>query len=177
MLTKGLSINENKYETLVEKLRRLLFEKNIKKVEISAIGGPCLAAGLANRVQSGVVIAGNNLNTVKLLKEMLSTNYYRISTTTDVNGVEVCAAIKNIFSMAIGAAAGLNKIKANNNIFLREEKKSKSPILFIKEIKYIFLYTKIAIRPKFTLIVILVYNNIYLICFSKSMGDFEIVFF
>ena len=118
MLTKGLSVYNNKYELLVDKLIRLLSEKNIKDINLSAVGGPCLAAGLANRVQSGVVIANKNLELANKLKDMLNTNYYRISTTKDVNGVEVCAAIKNIFSIAIGAAPGLNNNKLKNNLHL-----------------------------------------------------------
>ena len=42
MLTKGLSIYQNKYELLVHKLKRLLLSKGIK-TDISAVGGPCLA--------------------------------------------------------------------------------------------------------------------------------------
>jgi len=118
MLTKGLSINEGKYELLVDKLIRQLSEKGIKNVNLSAVGGPCLAAGLANRVQSGVVIASKSLETAQWLKKILTTDYYRISTSTDINGVEVCAAIKNIFSMAIGAAPGLNKVKTKDNTYL-----------------------------------------------------------
>ena len=45
MLTKGLSIHNNKYELLVDKLERLLADRGIKEVDISAVGGPCLAAG------------------------------------------------------------------------------------------------------------------------------------
>jgi len=118
MLTKGLSINENKYEILVDKLIRLLEQRGIQNVSLSAVGGPCLAAGLANRVKSGVVIANKNLSKANLLKKMLTTNYYRISTSADINGVEVCAAIKNIFSMAIGAASGLNEKRIKNNTYL-----------------------------------------------------------
>ena len=120
MLTKGLSINKNQYEILVDKLNRLLSEKGIKNVNLSAVGGPCLAVGLANRVQCGVVIASKNLEMAKSLQKMLTTNYYRVSTSTDINGVEICAAIKNIFSMAIGAAPGLsnNKIKIKDNMHL-----------------------------------------------------------
>jgi len=90
MLTKGLSINGNKYELLVDKLIRLLSQKGIKNINLSAVGGPCLAVGLANRVYSGVVVANNNLDTANSLKKMLTTNYYRVSTSTDINGVEVC---------------------------------------------------------------------------------------
>ena len=92
MLTKGLSIHNNQYELLVD---------------ISAVGGPCLAAGLANRVHSSVVIANKNILTAKKIADMLNTNYYHTSYSDDLNGVEVSAAIKNIFSMAVGAAKGL----------------------------------------------------------------------
>ena len=107
MLTKGLSIHENKYELLVDKLERLLTDKGIKKINISAVGGPCLAAGLANRVHSSVVIANKQIKTAKQIADMLNTNYYHTSHSDDLNGVEVSAAIKNIFSMAVGAAKGL----------------------------------------------------------------------
>jgi len=107
MLTKGLSIHKNNYELLVDKLERLLVDKGITKTNISAVGGPCLAAGLANRVHSSVVIANKDINTAKKIANMLNTNYYHTSYSDDLNGVEVSAAIKNIFSMAVGAAKGL----------------------------------------------------------------------
>ena len=107
MLTKGLSIYKNNYELLVDKLERLLMEKGIAKTNISAVGGPCLAAGLANRVHSSVVIANKDIKTAKKIADMLNTNYYHTSYSDDLNGVEVSAAIKNIFSMAVGAAKGL----------------------------------------------------------------------
>ena len=107
MLTKGLSIYNNEYELLVDKLERLLKDRGIKKVDISAVGGPCLASGLANRVHSSVVIANKDIKTAKKIADMLNTNYYHTSFSDDLNGVEVSAAIKNIFSMAVGAARGL----------------------------------------------------------------------
>ena len=112
MLTKGLSIYNNNYELLVDKLERLLFEKGIKEVNISAVGGPCLATGLANRVHSSVVIANKDISVAKKISSLLNTNYYHTSFSNDLNGVEISAAIKNIFSMAVGAAKGL----CSNNI-------------------------------------------------------------
>ena len=107
MLTKGLSIYKNNYELLVDKLRRLLISKGISKINISAIGGPCLATGLANKVHSSVIVANENIKEAEKIANMIKTNYYHTSYTDDLNGVEVSAAIKNIFSMAIGAAKGL----------------------------------------------------------------------
>jgi glycerol-3-phosphate dehydrogenase (NAD(P)+) len=107
MLTKGLSIYENNYELLVDKLNRLLTIKKITDINISAVGGPCLATGLANRVHSSVIIANKKIEIARKISEMLSTDYYHTSYSDDINGVEVAAAIKNIFSMAVGAAKGL----------------------------------------------------------------------
>ena len=116
MLTKGLSIYKNNYELLVDKLQRLLFDKGVKQLNISAVGGPCLAAGLANRVHSSVVIANKDIQTAKKIADMLNTNYYHTSHSDDLIGVEVSAAIKNIFSMAVGAAKGLCSDNISNEV-------------------------------------------------------------
>tara|TARA_A100000164_G_C21898461_1_gene769232 strand:- start:173 stop:1219 length:1047 start_codon:yes stop_codon:yes gene_type:complete len=116
MLTKGLSIHEDKYELLVDKLNRLLSSKGLSNVSISAVGGPCLAAGLANRIHSSVIIANEKIETAKKIADMLNTNYYHTSYSVDINGVEVSAAIKNIFSMAVGAAKGLCSTNSSNEV-------------------------------------------------------------
>jgi|TARA_B110000259_G_scaffold148655_1_gene167718 glycerol-3-phosphate dehydrogenase (NAD(P)+) len=116
MLTKGLSIHNNNYELLVDKLERLLLEKGIEAVSISAIGGPCLATGLANKVHSSVVVANKDMSVAKKIADMLNTNYYHTTYSDDLNGVEVSAAIKNIFSMAVGAAKGLCSKNASEEI-------------------------------------------------------------
>ena len=116
MLTKGLSINKSNYELLVDKLERLLHSKGIKKINISAVGGPCLASGLANKVHSSVVIANKDIEIAKKISELLKTNYYHTSYTDDLVGVETCAAIKNIYSMAIGASKGLCSNNATHEI-------------------------------------------------------------
>ena len=116
MLTKGLSIHQNKFELLIDKLKRILKIKGIKKVNISAVGGPCLATGLANRIHSSVVIANDQLKQAQQIASMLNNNYYHVYTSKDVVGVEVCAALKNIFSMAIGAAKGISSKEASDEI-------------------------------------------------------------
>ena len=120
MLTKGLSVgpheHTNRYELLVDKLDRLLRAKGIKKTNISVVAGPCLAAGLANKVHSSVVIANKDIKVAKKISELLNTNYYHTSYSDDLAGVEVCAAIKNIFSMAVGASKGLCSNNATKEI-------------------------------------------------------------
>ena len=79
-----------------------------------------MAKGLANKIHTSVVLANKDIQHVKELSKIFSTDYYHISHSNDIIGVEVCAAIKNIYSMAIGASNGLcsetadEKIRLNN---------------------------------------------------------------
>jgi len=107
LLTKGLAVNNNNYEVLAHKMERLLKKNGIMETNISAVGGPCLAKGLANKVHTSVVFANTDIKIAKKISQIVSTDYYHVFTSDDVVGVETCAAIKNIFSMAIGASQGL----------------------------------------------------------------------
>ena len=107
ILTKGLAINNNKYEVLVHKMERLLKKNGIKETNISAAGGPCLAKGLANRVHTSVVFANSDIKIANWIARLVSTDYYHVFTSDDVIGVEICSAIKNIFSMILGASEEL----------------------------------------------------------------------
>ena len=108
LLTKGLAIIDNKFETLAEKLNKILTNKGVNNAKISAVGGPCLANGLANRIKSSVVLANEDIEIVKKIGKFISTNYYSTEYSNDLIGVEVCAATKNIYSMLIGASEGLS---------------------------------------------------------------------
>jgi len=108
VLTKGLAIHNNEYELLSDKMERLLKKNGIKETNISIAGGPCLAKGLSDRVHTSVVFANKNIEIVNQIKNLIETDYYHIFTSNDVAGVGICAAIKNIFSMAIGSTKHLN---------------------------------------------------------------------
>ena len=116
ILTKGLAINNNNYEVLVNKMERLLKKNGIRETNISAAGGPCLAKGLANKVHTSIVFANSDIKIAKQISQLVSTDYYHVFTSDDVVGVETCAAIKNIFSMAIGASQGLCHASASREI-------------------------------------------------------------
>ena len=107
LLTKGLSVNNDNYEVLAHKMERILKKNKVAQTNIIAAGGPCLAKGLANRIHTSVVYASENIDIARKIAQLISTDYYHIFTSNDVIGVEVSAAIKNIFSMVIGAAEGL----------------------------------------------------------------------
>ena len=116
LLTKGLSIFGNELSTLSDKIKKLLKKEGYKEINISAIKGPCLAAGLANKMRTGTVIANPNLNESHILSKIISTEYYSTEISEDLTGVELSGAIKNIYSMLIGASEGLSNSKAPKEI-------------------------------------------------------------
>ena len=116
LLTKGLSILDNELTTLSDKIRTLLNKDGHSEINISAIKGPCLAAGLANKMRTGTIIANQKVKEAQLLKGIISTNYYSTEISEDINGVELSGAIKNIYSMLIGASEGLSNFKAPKEI-------------------------------------------------------------
>ena len=116
LLTKGLAVVEGELMTLSDKIKKLLREKGHQEVNVSAIKGPCLAVGLANKMRTGTVIANPDIKEAQLLKKVISTSYYSTDISDDLTGVELSGAIKNIYSMLIGAAEGLSNSKAPKEI-------------------------------------------------------------
>ena len=116
LLTKGLAIQEGKLITISDKIKSELKKKSFNDVVVSAIKGPCLAAGLANKMRTGTVIANENKEIAKLIQKVITTEYYSTETLEDVKGVEFCGAIKNIYSMLIGASEGLSNPSAHESI-------------------------------------------------------------
>lgn len=116
LLTKGLSIFENKFEILADKLKRLLQDKGVMDINISAIGGPCLASGLSNKINTNVVVVNKNIDSAQNISTLFRTNYYHLEISNDMVGVEVSAAIKNIYAMAIGASKGVCGINISKEV-------------------------------------------------------------
>ena len=116
LLTKGLSILDNELSTLSDKIKKLLKNEGHKEINISAIKGPCLAAGLANKMRTGTVIANPKVIEAQNLKKIISTDYYSTEISNDLIGVELSGAIKNIYSMLIGASEGLSNSNAPKEI-------------------------------------------------------------
>jgi glycerol-3-phosphate dehydrogenase (NAD(P)+) len=116
LLTKGLSIQNKKLITLSKKIKNLLKERKHTDINISAIKGPCLAIELANKMRTGTVIANPQIKEAESLKKIISTQYYSTEISNDLDGVELSGAIKNIYSMLIGASEGLSNYSSPTEI-------------------------------------------------------------
>ena len=126
VLTKGL-----KYEKKINKIFTIseLLKKKYNGINVSALKGPCLAKELARKNKTSVIIANKNINVAKWIGKQISTEYYLIEYSKDIIGVEICSAIKNIYSMIIGAGQNLN---ASSSLFQKS----------LNEMKYLIKYFK-----------------------------------
>ena len=126
VLTKGL-----KYEKKINKIFTIseLLKKKYNRINVSALKGPCLAKELVRKNKTSVIIANKNIRIAKWIGKQISTKYYLIEYSRDIIGVEICSAIKNIYSMIIGAGQSLN---SSSSLFQRS----------LVEMKYLTKYFK-----------------------------------
>lgn len=80
-----------------------------KKTSLNAIGGPCTSYELVAHDQTEVAFCGKDLSILQKIKRMMATDYYHISLSTDVVGIESAVALKNGYALAIALTIGLNQ--------------------------------------------------------------------
>lgn len=119
MITKGMHPGPDRLVALPDYVAAEVKRSTGFELDIAAIGGPCIAGELAVRRQTGTVITAKNLRLAEQLCAMLETDYYHPRVSPDVIGVEICAAFKNFFAIAVGWAAGHREKMAatENNAF------------------------------------------------------------
>ncbi|MBW2527286.1 MAG: glycerol-3-phosphate dehydrogenase [Deltaproteobacteria bacterium] len=108
MITKGLDWDGASLRTMPEVVRTCLPETSRAQLHPAAIAGPCIAGELARRVPSCVVVTGQDQATLDRIVALLRADYYHLWTSTDVTGVETCAALKNAYAMGIAFGTGMH---------------------------------------------------------------------
>jgi glycerol-3-phosphate dehydrogenase (NAD(P)+) len=84
-------------------------EKLGKKLCLNAIGGPCTSYELVAHDQSEVAFCGKDIEVLRKLKSIMTTDYYHISLSTDVTGIESAVALKNGYALGIALTIGVNQ--------------------------------------------------------------------
>lgn len=106
MLTKGLAVRNHAIAVLPSIVAQDLSRYDLSGIPVAAVGGPCIAGELAARRQSSVVIACPDSELLSRLLDLVEAPYYHARGSSDLIGVEACAALKNLYTLAVGYAAG-----------------------------------------------------------------------
>jgi len=94
-VTKGLvDLPDGTLIPYPEYWKRMLAEKGLKR-QLNAIGGPCTSYELVAHDQTEVAFCGEDMQTLEWIRSLMETDYYHISLSTDVVGIESAVALKN----------------------------------------------------------------------------------
>lgn len=76
-------------------------------VKLVALSGPTHAEEVAKDLPTTIVSACNDIDAAEIVQDVFMTSCMRVYTNTDIVGVELCGAMKNIIALAAGISAGL----------------------------------------------------------------------
>ncbi len=108
-VTKGLMNTEDGRLITYPDIWQKKLDSINKKLSLNAVGGPCTSYELVAHDQTEVTFCGKDIEVLKQLKTIMETDYYHISISTDVTGVESAVALKNGYALGVALTIGLNQ--------------------------------------------------------------------
>ena len=100
--SKGFDLDSEKRLSSV-----IIKELGINSNNFSVLSGPSHAEEVISKIPTAVVVASSSLKTGQFVQKIFSNDYFRVYTNSDVPGVEIAGACKNIISIAAGICIGL----------------------------------------------------------------------
>ena len=102
--TKGLE--EESLKTMGEVLAEIFGDPQQQRHAF--LSGPAFAIEVARGLPAAVTVAARQEDTARDVQETISTQNFRVYTSTDIVGVQMGGVIKNIIAIAAGISDGLN---------------------------------------------------------------------
>ncbi len=81
--------------------------KELCSCRVAVLSGPSFAEDVMKKLPTAVTVAAGDSDTGLLLQEIFTTDYFRVYTHSDVLGVELGGALKNVMAIASGISDGL----------------------------------------------------------------------
>ena len=104
-VTKG--IDEGSLTTMTKVVEHSLPVELKDEINIVKLGGPIIAVELAKGKFTEGIFASKNIDSAKYVSEIFKSPKFRSNISTDIDGVELCAAFKNSYAIAMGIIEGL----------------------------------------------------------------------
>lgn len=80
---------------------------DLSEIHVVALSGPTHAEEVALDLPTTIVSSCDDLNAAEYVQDTFMNTCMRVYTNTDMKGVELCGAMKNIIALACGASEGL----------------------------------------------------------------------
>lgn len=98
-------------ENKTDKTMTTIIEEIINRPAV-AFSGPNIASEMVKSLSASTTIACSDVNSLNKVKNVLSTDTFKVNANTDVIGTEFCGIIKNIVAISQGICEGMD---INNN--------------------------------------------------------------
>ncbi|XP_052188359.1 glycerol-3-phosphate dehydrogenase [NAD(+)] 2, chloroplastic [Diospyros lotus] len=102
-LSKGLELNT--LRTMSQIIPQALMNPRQPFIVLS---GPSFAVELMNKLPTAMVVASKDKKLANAAQQLLASRNLRINTSSDVTGVEITGALKNVLAIAAGIVEGMN---------------------------------------------------------------------
>jgi glycerol-3-phosphate dehydrogenase (NAD(P)+) len=85
----------------------LVINEELPESRICVLSGPSHAEEVSRKMPAAVVSSSEDMNFARAVQKLFSTEYFRVYTNSDLAGVEIAGALKNIIAIACGISDGL----------------------------------------------------------------------
>lgn len=97
-----------------------VIKKYIDTKNLAVISGPSFAVDIIKNVPIGLSLGTNNQKTASLVKQAFENDHFKLRTTNDIKGIEICGAIKNVIAIAAGMLEGMSLPESTKAMFITE---------------------------------------------------------
>lgn len=84
-----------------------IVEQEIPQAEVAVLSGPSHAEEVGKGIPTTIVVGSKEKETAEFLQNLFMSEVFRVYTSSDVMGIELGAALKNVVALAAGIADGL----------------------------------------------------------------------
>ena len=100
-VSKGVERNTNL------RMSQILQKTTGNKCKVVALSGPSHAEEVFRKLPTGCVAACEDRAAARLVQDAFMSNHFRVYTSDDVVGVELCGAVKNVIALGCGVLDGM----------------------------------------------------------------------
>ncbi|MBQ2872479.1 MAG: NAD(P)H-dependent glycerol-3-phosphate dehydrogenase [Bacilli bacterium] len=95
-----------------------IIKKHIHTKKICVISGGTFAVDMIKKIPLGLSLASKNKSTIQIMIKNLQNDYLKLIPTTDIFGVEMYGAIKNVIAIASGIIDGMGCPESTKSMFI-----------------------------------------------------------
>lgn len=110
-ITKG--IDDSTLATMTQVVENSLPEKLRGKIRMVKLGGPIIAKEFAHGKLTEGILVSENIEAAKYVSDLFKSSKFKSNISTDIKGVEICAAFKNSYAIVMGIMDGLEEDSNN----------------------------------------------------------------